>query len=301
MLSGLAYINVTIYFRLFLFRLDIMRTFITATFAIIFGMAFGQISTPQPSPLGKVEQKVGLTDCSIEYSRPSMKGRTIFGDLVPYGQMWRTGANASTKLSFSDDVKIKGTTIPAGTYALFTIPGQDEWTIIIHKNLSYWGTGGDDYKTDEDLVRFTVKPVKYGATVETLTMNFTNLSATGCDIELVWENTQISFGLEVSYDEKVMKQIEEAMTISPSTYYAAARYYFDNDKDINKALEWVNKALEGGEKYWIMRQKALILAKMGNYKEAIVAAERSNALAIEAKNDGYVKMNNESIEEWKKK
>ncbi len=278
-----------------------MRTLFTLTLALCIGVVYGQINTPQPSPLAKVEQKVGLTDCSIEYSRPSMKGRTIFGDLVPFDEMWRTGANASTKLTFSDDVKIAGKDVPAGTYALYTIPSQTEWTIILHKNLSYWGTGGTSYKAEEDLIRFKVKANNsYGVKIESLTFNFANISSEGCDIELLWENTQVKFNVKVSYDEAVMKQIEEAMTVSSSTYFAAARYYLENDKDINQALEWIDKALVDNEKFWILRQKSLILAKMGNYSEAIVVAKRSKELALEAKNDNYVKMNDASIEEWEK-
>lgn len=278
-----------------------MKSLFTLTLTLILGVAFGQIETPQPSPLGKVEQKVGLTDCSIEYSRPSAKDRKVFGDLVPYNTMWRTGANASTKVKFSDPVKIAGKEVPAGTYALYTIPGEENWTIVLHKNLTYWGTGGSDYSEAEDQLRFTVKAnKKYPVMIETLTFNFANVSSTGCDIELLWENTQVKFAVEVTYDDKVMAQIEQAMSISPRTYYAAARYYLENDKDINKALEWINKATETEEVFWMLRQKALILAKMENYSEAIEVAKRSKELAKEAGNDAYVKMNDESIAIWEK-
>ena len=214
---------------------------------------------------------------------------------------FRTGANASTKLSLSSDVKINGNEVPAGTYALYTIPGESEWTIILHKNLTYWGSGGTTYKQEEDLVRFKVKPNnKYPIKIETLTFNFANLTSDGCDIEMLWENTQVKLSLAVSYDAQVMKQIEDAMTISSGTYFAAARYYLENDKDINQALVWINKALEDGEKFWVLRQKALILAKMGSYDQAIEVAKRSRELAVEAKNDSYIKMNDESIVEWEK-
>lgn len=279
-----------------------MKTLFTLTLTLIMGVVFGQIETPMPSPLGKVEQKVGLTDCSIEYSRPSVKDRKIFGELVPFGKMWRTGANASTKIKFSDPVKIAGKDVPAGTYALYTIPSEDEWTIILHKNLTYWGVGGSDYNPEEDQLRFKVKAnKKYPVKIETMTFNFANVSATGCDIELLWENTQVKFRMDVTYDDKVMAQIEQAMTISSRTYYAAARYYLENDKDLNKALEWINKATEGEEVFWMLRQKALILAKMENYTEAISVAKRSKELAQEAGNENYVKMNEDSIKEWSEK
>lgn len=261
-----------------------------------------QINTPRPSPMGKVTQTIGLTDITVSYSRPSAKDRVIFGDVVPYGEMWRTGANASTKIKFSDDVKIEGKDVPAGEYALYTIPNKDEWTIIIHKNTSYSGTGGDKYTPTEDQARFTVKPIAYPVKIETFTINFTDLKADEGYIELLWENTQVRFRVTTEVDKKVMAEIDEKMKgVSASTYYQAASYYYDNNKDLAQALVWINKSLEGGnEKFWMVRTKALILAKMGNYSEAIVAAERSKALAIESKNNEYVRMNDKSIEEWKK-
>ncbi len=260
-----------------------------------------QINTPQPSPLSTVEQKVGLTDCKIVYSRPSAKGRVIFGDLVPFDVTWRTGANMSTKVSFSTDVKIAGKDLPKGEYALYTIPGKTEWTIIFHKNLTYGGTGGDKYTTDEDALRVNIKSTQYPAAIETFTLGFSDITATSANIELLWENTQVNIPVTVDYDADVMKQIESAMKISGNTYYAAARYYLDNDKDLNQALVWMDKALEDGEKYWMLRQKSLMLAKLGRYKEAIAVAEKSKTLATEAKNNDYIKMNDESIAEWKKK
>jgi hypothetical protein len=273
--------------------------FTLLSFFAITSMA--QITTPQPSPLSTLEQKVGLTDCKIVYSRPSAKGRVIFGDLVPFDVMWRTGANMSTKISFSSDVKIAGKDLPKGEYALYTIPGKTEWTIIFHKNLTYGGTGGDKYTTDEDALRVNIKSIKYPTAIETFTLGFSDITATSANVELLWENTQVNIPVTVDYDADVMKQIESAMKISGNTYYSAARYYLDNDKDLNQALVWMDKALEDGEKYWMLRQKSLMLAKLGRYKEAIAVAEKSKTLATEAKNNDYVKMNTESIAEWKKK
>ena len=278
-----------------------MRTILSSAILAFAIVAQAQISTPQPSPVSTIEQKVGISDFSISYSRPSVKGRVIFGDLVPYGEMWRTGANASTKLKFSDEVSINGALVPAGEYALYTIPGKDEWTIILHKNLSYWGTGGDKYNTDEDQLRFTVKPQEYKETVETLTMQFAHIRDKGCEIELIWENTRVSFEVALDFDAKVMAQIKDAMTISQGTYYRAARYYYENGKDLEQALEWINKACEGNEQYWNTRQQALILAGLERYEEAIAAAERSKVLAAEAGNTNYVKFNDESIAEWSAK
>jgi hypothetical protein len=281
-----------------------MKKLTLVLFAVLgFELSFAQINVPRPSPVGTVTQNVGLTEASITYSRPSMKGRKIFGSLVQYDQMWRTGANESTKIKFADDVTIEGNDVPAGEYALYTIPGKESWTIILHTNLSYWGTGGKDYDPAEDLIRFKVKPNNnYPVSIETLTFNFTNIKDDECYIEMLWENTQVRFKLKTEVDKKVMSEIDQKMKgVSAATYYQAARYYLEHDKDLNKALEWIDLALEEDEKFWIVRQKALILAKMENYKEAIKAAERSKELAEAANNSDYVRMNNESIAEWSKK
>jgi hypothetical protein len=278
-----------------------MKNIVLSLLILVSFTSQSQIVTPQPSPLSSVEQKVGLTDFKVVYSRPSKKERTIFGELVPFDKMWRTGANASTKLSFNTDVKINGTPVNKGEYALYTIPGKTEWTIIIHRNLTYWGTGGDKYNPEEDVIRFKVKPNAYAATIETFTINFAHVTNTSTHLELLWENTQVNIPISVSYDEEVMASIEKSMTISKGTYYTAARYYLENDKDTEQALTWINKALENNEKYWYMRQKALILAKLSRYKEAVDAAKRSMELAEEAGNQGYVDMNLKSIADWKKR
>lgn len=263
---------------------------------------FAQIDVPAPSPLSTIEQKVGLSNLAIEYSRPSVKGRKIFGDLVPMGEMWRWGANASTKFRTSDDITIEGHDVPAGEYALYAIPGESEWTIIIHKNTSYWGTGGDKYSTDEDLVRFQVKQnSKYPVATETMTFQFSDITSSGCAIEFLWENTQLKIKVETNVDKLVMKEIETKMKgVSSATYFQAARYYYDNDKDINKAYEWVKLSLVDNEKFWMVRLQALIEAKMGDYKSAIATAKKSLELAKQANNQDYVRMNEKSIEEWSK-
>lgn len=279
-----------------------MKKLIIAALCCMPAALQAQINTPKSSPLSTVSQTVGLTDCSITYSRPSAKGRVIFGDLVQYGEMWRTGANASTKIKFSDDVKIEGMDVPAGEYALYTIPGKEEWTIIIHKNTTYWGTGDEKYKTEEDQARFTVKSAAYPVKVETLTFNFSDLKSDEANVELLWENTQVKFKITTEVDKKVMADIDAKMKgVTASTYYQSAQYYYENDKDLAQALTWINKALESGEKFWMVRLKSLILAKQGNYGEAVAAAQRSKQLAIDAKNNDYVRMNDKSIEEWSKK
>jgi len=273
-------------------------------FFVIIGNSYGQIELPAPSPTATLTQKVGLTDITINYSRPSMKGRTIYGDLVPYGKLWRTGANMATKITFGDDVKIGGNELEAGTYALFTIPGESEWTVIFNANYNQGGTG--NYKEAEDALRLKVKPVKIEGRIETFMINLENVEPGSAMIELGWESTIVHIPLEVSIDERIMASIKSAMTVGPGVYQQAAAYYHQSGKDLNQALEWMNKALEmheanGNNVFWLYRQKSLIQADMKEYGDAIKTAEISLAKATEAKNDDYVKMNTESIAEWSKK
>jgi hypothetical protein len=265
-------------------------------------MVSAQISTPAPSPLSSIDQKVGLTDVNITYSRPSVKGRTIFGELVPFDEMWRWGANASTKFETSDDITINGHDVPAGTYALYAIPNKTEWTIIIHSNTSFWGTGGDKYKIEDDLIRFTVKPnTAYPVKTETMTFQFSDVAIEGCNLEFLWENTQFKLDIKTNVDEQVMKEIDVKMKgVSSATYYQAARYYYDNGKNLEQAYEWIELALVDNEKFWMVRQKALIEAKLGRFDEAVVTATKSKALAETAGNKHYVQLNEKSIEEWSK-
>ena len=260
-----------------------------------------QIKAPQASPVGKIIQNVGLTDITIEYSRPSMKGRKVFGGLVAYNDLWRTGANASTKLTFSESVKIAGQEIKKGTYALYTIPGEKEWTIIIHKNIDHWGS--DEYKQEEDLCRFMVKSNPLTNSIETFSMAVDNIKNGSCDITMAWDKTAIVIPVLLTTDETMVSSIKKAMD-GPSSgdYYAAARYYHEENKDTKQALEWVNKSLEkGGDKFWIMRLKALLQAKNGDYSGAITTAEKSSELAKKEGNGDYPRMNDESIKDWKSK
>jgi len=261
--------------------------------------SFAQLDIPRPSPTGKVTQAVGLNEITIEYSRPSVKGRVVYGDLVPYGKLWRTGANAATKITLKDDAKFEGKDIPKGEYSLLTIPMQTEWTIIINKDPK---AGVNDYDQTKDLARFTVKSSKVTEKVETFTIDIANIEMTGATIDLVWENTKASFKMTTEVDSKVMKQIDEAMKgISSNTYYRAAVYYFDTGKDLNKALEWVNLSLKDNEKFWMLHSKAKIQAALGDYKGAIETANKSKEAAIKEKSDDYVLLNDKAIVEWSKK
>ena len=278
---------------------SIFRTASMLALIFCFQFTFAQLDIPRPSPLGKVTQAVGLNEITIEYSRPSAKGRVIFEDVVSFGKLWRTGANAATKITLKDDAKFEGKDIPKGEYSLLAIPGQTEWTIIINKDPKM---GVTDYDQTKELTRFTVKPGKVTEKVETFTINVSNVAIDNATIDLVWDNTIVSFKMTTEVDSKVQKQIDEAMKgIPPMTYYRAAVYYFDTGKDLNKALEWTNKALEGMETFWMLHQKAKIQASLNDFKGAIATAQKSKELAVQEKSDDYVKMNDKAIAEWSKK
>jgi Protein of unknown function (DUF2911) len=267
--------------------------------------ANAQLRTPAPSPTAKFSQEVGLTKIEIEYSRPSAKGRKVFGDLVRFGEMWRTGANASTKFTSSDDFTVgNGTVVPKGTYALYTIPNKTSWSVIFYKNTTFGGVPpADKYNKDDVAAQFDVPVKTLTEPVETFTMGLSNLRNSGADLELSWENTRIVIPFTVPTDTKVMADIKTQMEgPSANTYYAAARYYYEEKKDLNQALEWINTALaKGGDKFWIVRVKALILADLGRYKEAIEVAKYSTELATKDGNKDYPAMNEKSIMEWSKK
>lgn len=256
------------------------------------------LDMPAPSPTSTIEQRIGLVDAKVVYSRPSMKGRQIFGDLVPYGEVWRTGANASTKVHFSDAVTLNGQKLEGGEYALYTIPGEDEWTIIFSNNTTLWGSGGYDQK--DDAARFTVKPMEMPMSTETFTMNFGNLTDGGADLMIMWDQTAVAIPISVNTDEQVMSQIDRAMKNPEASlanmYFQSANYYYSNKKDMNKALEWVNKANElRTDAFWMMHLKAKIQAEMGKKKEAIATAEKAKDMAQQADNMDYVRLNEKLI------
>lgn len=259
----------------------------------------GQISTPAPSPSGKIMQTVGLTDVSVEYSRPSMRGRTIFGDLVPYDKLWRTGANKNSTITFSDDVTIGGQEVKAGSYAIFTKPGQTSWEVVFYADTNNWGTpqNWDDSKV---AAKTNVEVYNMPSNVETLTMSIDDLHNNGATLGMMWEKTYVGVAFEVPTTEKAVKSIESVMNgPSANDYFAAASYYHEEGKDIAKAKEWIDKAVSMNDKaYWMMRRQSLIYAKMGDTKGAIEAAKKSLAVAEAAGNADYVKMNKDSLKEW---
>ena len=262
-----------------------------------------QIQTPGASPAGTVSSVVGLTDVKVSYSRPKMKGRKIFGDgkdfLTPYGEMWRTGANIGTVITFSDDVKVEGKDVKKGDYLVLTIPGANEWTVILYSDVAMGGNTAN-YKQEKDAARFTVKSDKLSEKVETFTINISDISEdnTNAKIQLAWENTSVKFIVSVDYDTKVMKAIESGTKVSPGNYIAAANYYFDNGKDLNKALEWITLGINTGnaDAFWNIHTKAKIQNALGDKKGAIETAQLSMAKAKSAPSDfGYVKLNEELI------
>lgn len=266
----------------------------------ILGVNAQVLKTPAPSPLQTLKQNFALSDISIEYSRPSSKGRAVFGDLVPFDKIWRTGANASTKVTFSEAVEIEGNKVPAGTYALYTIPGKDKWQVLFYKDLKLGGSV-NDYKTENELFRISVAVSKLTEKVETFTININDISANTCKIELSWENTKIAFGVVAEIETAIMKNIETVMSTDSRPYYQAANYYYENNKDLKKALEWINKAVEQNPKaYWVALLKAKIELKNGDKTAAIATANKVIELAKEAKNDDYIKMAENLIKDAKK-
>ena len=260
-----------------------------------------QIQMPQASPSAKIAQKVGLTDVTVDYSRPSTKGRKIFGELVPYGEVWRTGANGATVISFSTDVEIDGKKVPQGQYAIYSIPGKSEWTIILSKDTKLWGAIG--YNPDNDLIRFQVEPNKLSRVYETFEISFNNMTDNGADLSIKWDQTRVDFRIVTQVDAIVMAQIKELVIDTNATdatlLYSAASYYFANQKDIPMAYTWITKSVESDPKYWTVHLKAKIELALGMKTEALESAKKSKELAIEAKNPDYVSLNDRLIKSIK--
>ena len=257
------------------------------------------LKTPAPSPLQSIDQAFALSNIKIEYSRPCVKGRVVFGDLVPFGKIWRTGANSATKITFGDDVKIEGVALKAGSYALYTIPNKDSWEILFYKDLTLGGNVAE-YKAADEVIRVKGKVSASSSKVETFTMNIADMTSTSANVELVWDMTKVSFNVTTEIDEKVMKNIDAALEKDSRPYFQAANYYYENNKDLTKALAWVNTAIEQNPKaYWMSHLKAKIQVKMKDSKGAIESAEKSMAAAKEDGNDDYVKLNEKLIKDAK--
>lgn len=261
-----------------------------------------QVKTPQPSPKSTLTQVVGLTNVEISYSRPSAKGRDVFNNLVPYGKLWRTGANENTTISFSDDVVIDGKTLPKGKYALFTTPKADNWEIIFYTALDNWGNP-ETWDETKVALKTNVKSEHIDRFVESFTIGINNLDNNFAHLELSWEKTIVAIKFEVPTAKMAMASIDKVLAGPGSgDYFSSAQYLLQSNGDLTKALTYVNKALEMNKDkpFWYNRLKSLIQAKQGDKKGAIETAKISLASAEAAKNQDYVKMNKDSIAEWSK-
>lgn len=255
-------------------------------------VANAQVKMPAPSPTQTITQNFGLGTIELTYSRPSAKGREVFGDLVPYTKLWRTGANNATLLKFNDAVELNGKRVDTGTYALYTIPGDDRWEIILNKGTTNWGTTG--YAEKDDVVRFTVPSEKVKPNVETFTMQFANVSAESCDLQITWEKTLVNIPIKSNVKDRIRTQMESALMGDKKPYWQAAQFYYDMDKNNAKALENITKAVEENPKaYYMWLLKARVEKDLGNKTAAMASSMKSLELAREAKNDDYVKMNQE--------
>jgi len=259
-----------------------------------------QITAPQPSPFTTVKQVVGLTDVTLEYSRPAMRGRTIYGDLVPFDKLWRTGANKNSMITFSSDVKVGGKELKAGAYAIFTTPGESVWEINFYSDTENWGTP-KSWDASKVAASVKVNPTKISNKVESFTIAIEDLSNDGATLSILWDATKVAIPFSVPTDATVIAAIDKTMAgPGANDYYASAVYYMNSDRDINKAKEWIDKAISMSDEpaFWQLRQQSLIYAKAGDKKGAIKVAKKSLAAAEVAGNADYVKMNKDSLKEW---
>jgi hypothetical protein len=248
-----------------------------------------QLKVPAASPTQTVKQAFGISEITIEYSRPGVKGRVVFGEVVPFGKIWRTGANSTTKITFGDDVKIEGVDVKAGTYGFYTIPNADSWEIMLYKDLTLGGNVAN-YKTENEVLKVKVKPSTLANKVETFTMGLADITSTTANIELTWENTRVAISVITEIDSKIMKTIESTIVQDTRPFYQAASYYYENNKDLKQALEWTEKAIVANPKaYWVVLLKAKIQLKLNDKKGAIATANQVIVIATADKDDSFVK------------
>ncbi len=285
--------------------MNMRSIFFTILFFISF-FNFSQINTPRTSPASELTQIVGLTEIEVQYSRPSKRGRTIFGGVVPFDKLWRTGADNCTKISFSTDVMIDDKSIKSGTYSVFSIPSKGNWNIILYSETDLWGVP-KNWNEDKIVFQSEYNSTKIAENnlVETFTISFNNLSNNDVDMLFSWDDTTVSMNIDVPTRKMVGKNIEEVMNGSPSSsdYYSAAVYYKQENIKLDLALEWINKAIDMFEtpRFYQLRQQSLIMAANNKFSDAIETAEKSLKLSIEADNQDYITMNKESISEWSQK
>jgi len=278
------------------------QTAFTLILLLYYGTVAAQINTPEASPAATISQVFGFSSVTIEYNRPQLKGRDMFADLTREGEVWRTGANMSTRLTVVEDILIEGKNLSAGKYSIYSIPGKKEWTIIINNKIQ-WGT---IYNQEEDFMRITVPTKISSEKSESFTFYFTNVTEESATLGFTWENTKVEMDLKAPVHEKVLAQIKEVMgdesTATDGDFYAASDYYLLKSLDAKKALKWANTFVENqSDKYWGYRLQARALAANDKYDEAIIAATKSTELATEAGNMDYVHLNNKSIADWQMK
>lgn len=277
------------------------KVFSTLLFSAIFAApGFSQVRMPAPSPTEFIRQDFGLSSVELTYSRPSLKGRNVFGNVVLYDSLWRTGANAATKIRFNDPVEILGHQVDTGSYAIYTIPHKNgEWTFVLNKGFNNAGVAG--YKQSDDVFRANVKSNKISQKVETFTMQFTNIKPESCDLSLMWDNVQVNIPITVNIKDKLRAQIESALSSDKKPYWQAAQFYNEYDNNKTKALEMVNEAIKqsGTPPFFMVYYKARIQKDLGDKKGAIASAKESMQLAKEAGNSDYVLLNEKLIKEIK--
>lgn len=272
--------------------------YITLALLMITGlstMSFAQgLKLPALSPTAKISQQFSVSEIEIEYSRPSARGRKVFGDLVPYGEVWRTGANASTKLTVGEDFNIGGVDVKAGKYSFYTIPGAAEWTIILNSDLGNWGAMG--YSTDKDVARFKVKPSVINNMTETFTIEVGDITFNTCNIVMKWENTKVVVPVKVNNADRIAKDIVKNVENPSIPYYQAASYYYETNQNLDKAFEYVSKALESRtDAYWMWHLKAKIASKLGKKDDAIAAANKAMEVSKGGPSEAEQKRANEAI------
>jgi hypothetical protein len=264
------------------------------SFSFLLSASAQTFRTPSPSTPQFIRQDFGLSNIELSYSRPDVKGRKIFGDLVPFGNVWRTGANQATTLTFGDTVTIGSATIPPGKYGLLTIPGASEWTFIITRQTDV--TNPAAYHQDQDIVRVQASPHALPFSVETMTLEFSNVTAGSCNLDLLWDNVAVGIPISTNTDGKVMDMINNTLIKDNRPYYQAAFYYLENGKDLNKALEWFDKAIaQDPTSYFVIYQKARCLAKLGRKQEAIATAKQSMDLATRRNDNSFVTLDQKLI------
>lgn len=278
-------------------------------FTILFFTSFfnySQINTPRTSPASELSQMVGLTEIEVQYSRPSKRGRVIFGGVVPFGKIWRTGADNCTKINFSTDVIIDGKTISSGMYSIFSIPNKESWDVIFYSDTDLWGVPKN---WDENKIvfqsKFDTNKIEKNNIIESFTISFNSLSNNDVDMKISWDDTSVSLNIDVPTRKIVDKSVKDVMNGSPtsSDYYAAAVYYRQENINLDIALKWINKAMEMFEnpRFYQLRQQSLIMAANNQFSDAIKVAKKSLELSVKADNKDYIKMNNDSISEWANK